>query len=240
MNKIIIDTRVFDLTIKEDCVYEIDNLNNNSDISINILENVKATINLLIKTSQVNITIKLHENSNLVVNQLGINSSININSYLSSLSNLRYVDSILSSVDSINNIEIVQRGESSKCVFFANGINLSNNKFFFTINGIIEKNSLNVYLEENSKIINIMNGNSKIIPNLLVDNKDVVANHSAFIGTFNNEDIWYLNSRGIETIEAWYLLLKATLFGNMESFDRFLDAINQEKIFLDEKRGVGI
>jgi len=228
VNKIIIDTCEYKLNIKDYFLYEIDNINNNSNIIIEVDKNVDATINLLIKNSQVNITISLLENSNLIVNQLGINSSININSNLSSFSNLQYVDSILASIDSINDINIIHDGNDSKCIFLDNKINLNDNKLFFQINGIIKKDSKNSYLEENSKIINIENGNSKIIPNLIVDNKDVVANHSAYIGKFSEDWINYLNSRGISSEDAKRLLFKAILFNKMENISRFINIIDLE------------
>ena len=121
------------------------------------------------------------------------------------------------------------------CLFFTNGVNLSNNKLFFVIDGIIKKACKDIYLEENSKIINIKDGNSKIIPNLIVDSKVIVANHSAYIGKFNNEDIWYLNSRGINTIDCKKLLLKEILLKNMEDNSKFLDIINH--FILDDRKG---
>lgn len=227
MNKICIDTRIFNLNIENDNIYEIDNIDNNVDITINVFSNTSSVINFLIKNSNINITINLLENSNLIINQLGINSSININSNLESYSNLKYIDSILTDIDSINNIKIINKGNFSKCVFLTNGINLSNNKFYFIIDGIINKNCHDVYLEENSKIINILDGNSKIIPNLLIDSKDIVANHSAYIGNFNKEYIYYLNSRGIDELSVKKILLKALLIGNMECDNKkFIDEIN--------------
>ena len=75
---------------------------------------------------------------------------------------------------------------------------------------------MNGYLEETSKIINLSDGDSKIIPNLIIDTKEVIANHSAFIGTFNNNDLNYLMSRGITKDIAYKLLIKSILLSNMK------------------------
>ncbi len=214
MNKICIDTRNYDLVINSNNSYFLE-IESDVDFEINVLENVKGIINLLVKNSKIKLNINLNKNSSLVINQLGINSSVSTSSMLMNNSSLRYNNSILSNVDSINNIRITHQESDSKCSLYANGINLANNKFYFVIDGIILKDSKNVLLEENSKIINILSGDSKIIPNLIVDNKDVIANHSAFIGTFNEEDIWYLNSRGISCDDAKKLLFKSILFSNM-------------------------
>lgn len=214
MNKIFIDTKNYNLNIENDLVYEI-HIQNDTDITISVLENVSSKINLFIKNSQVKITINNLENSNLIVNQLAINSSISLNINLNLCSKIRYNNSILTNIDSINDIMINHLESNSEANIFANGINLSDNKFFFLIDGIVNKDSLNVVLDEKSKIINIGEGNSKIIPNLIVNNQDVVANHSAFIGKFNDEEINYLKSRGISDKTAKKLLLISLLLGNM-------------------------
>ena len=214
MNKIFIDTKNYNLNIQNDLVYEI-HIQNDTDITISVLENVSSKINLFIKNSHVKITINNLENSDLIVNQLAINSSISLNINLNLCSKIRYNNSILTNVDSINEITINHLESNSSSMVIANGINLSDNKFFFIIDGIINKNSLNVVLDEKSKIINIGDGNSKIIPNLIVNNQDVVANHSAFIGKFTEEEINYLKSRGISDETAKKLLLTSLLLGNM-------------------------
>lgn len=225
MNKILIDTRKYDLEIKNSDTYLIDTIQNDCSIKIKVLENVKAEIILFVKSSKVNIQIDLLENSHLIMNQLGINSSIHYSCSLLSSSNLFLVDSIISDIDSCNEIKLVHKEGYSNSKVIANGVNLDSNKLYFKIDGMIPKDSLEVNLEENSKIINLQDGDSKIIPNLIVDNKDIVASHSAFIGTFHKEDIWYLNSRGIDSDLAKKMLLKAILLNGMElrfSKDRFI------------------
>ena len=238
MNKISIDTKTYNLDIKDNDVYIIEVIENNTDINISILEEKSAKICLFISKSVVKVNINLSKNSSLLINQLGINSSIDYSSNLLYQSNLLVVDSILTNVDSINRIDINHKESNSICKFITRGINLSNNKFYFLINGIINKDSFNVTLDENSRIININNGESKIIPNLIVDNKEVVANHSAFIGKFNSDDMYYLNSRGIDKKLAIKLMVKSFLLGNMESeFNelKFIKILIDNNIFLDNE-----
>ena len=59
------------------------------------------------------------------------------------------------------------------------------------------------------------------------DTKEVVANHSAFIGTFNNNDLYYLMSRGIDKKNAYKLLIKSVLLSNMKlDTNTFLNSIS--------------
>ena len=178
MNKIIIEKDI-DLILYKD-EYEIEIINNsNINLSIN---NKEVKIIMLIKNSNININLIVNDNNKLIINSLGINSCINYNVNIKNNCNLLIVDSILSKIDSINKIKLNHEGNNSITKFYTNGINLDNNKMYFYLDGIISKDCLNVYLEENSKIINNKDGDSKIIPNLIVDTKEVIANHSAFIG----------------------------------------------------------
>lgn len=214
MNKIYIDQEEYELVISESSFYSI-NISKNTNLTILVLDNLDISINILMENVNANIYLELKENSNVSINQLGINTGCNITVNLKENSILTYYDSILSSVDSINKI-LINLAKNTICNFSTNGVNLSKGKLYFEIDGNIFKESSNVTLSENSKIINLTNGDSKIIPNLIVDNKEVSASHSAFIGTFSIDDINYLKSRGLNDEQARKLLLKAVLLSGMD------------------------
>ncbi len=230
MNKILMDTRNYHLIIKKDEVYFLTNEEDLENLVIDVKENTKSTIYLLFKNLKSKIYINLEANAFLTVNSLALDSSIDIYSNLKPSSTLYYVNSIITNKDSINNIEIKEESNAS-CNFYIQGINLANKKLYFRVDGIIKKNCCNVYLNENTQIINILDGDSKIIPNLMVSLKDVSAIHSAYIGTFNKEALWYLNSRGLSDTSAKKILIKAFLLKNMqlneleENFNEFLTLI---------------
>ena len=220
MNKIIIDTNNFDLIIKENNNYSIEILKS-TNLNIETDSNIFSKITILSQDLDLNIKINKNKNSKLSINQLGINTNNNIKLYLNKNSNIEYVNSILTEKDSINIIDICHLKSDSLSKIIFNGINSNNKKFYLTMNGIILKESINCQLEENSRIINLTNGDSKIIPNLIINNKEVIANHSAFIGKFNDEDIYYLQSRGLTNNQAKHLLLKSTLLNGMNlEFDK--------------------
>ena len=93
---------------------------------------------------------------------------------------------------------------------------MNNSKLNFIINSKIAKNSINVDTNQNSKIILMGENNSSIKPNLLVDNNDINANHSAYVGHFKEDEVFYLKSRGIREEEVNKLLSKSFLIGNMD------------------------
>ena len=51
---------------------------------------------------------------------------------------------------------------------------------------------------------------------MIVDTNEVEASHSAYIGTFNEDDIFYMMSRGLTKNECEDLLIKAFLISNMD------------------------
>ena len=75
-------------------------------------------------------------------------------------------------------------------------------------------------VNQKSKIIsNNEVNNNEINPILLIDEYDVDAKHSAFIGTFNKEELFYLKTRGITDKDASNLLLKGLLVGTLDIED---------------------
>ena len=225
MNKIIVDTREFNLNLDE---YLFLDIKRDSIINIKINNDKLNKLLIFTKNNKVIINIKINDNGNLEINNLGINSCIDYNINIMNNSNLVIVDSILSELDSINNINIKNIGNNNNSLIYTNGINLSNNKLYFNLNGNVIKDSINSVITENSKIINIQDGDSKIVPNLIIDTKEVIANHSAFIGTFNIEELCYLMSRGISKENAKDLLLKSIILNGMKlNIEDFVDEINE-------------
>ena len=223
MNKIQIDKdKIINLENNE---YQLV-INHDCNIEFIVNKTINSKVSILVKSSNINIKILLESNSSLIINQLGCDSSINYDVNINNNSNLYVVDSIISKVDSINNINLSHKGNNSEIKFYTNGINLENKKMYYNVNGIISKDISDVYLEENSKIINIKDGDSKIIPNLIVDSKDISANHSAYIGTLDNETLNYLMSRGIEKDKAKDLIIKSILLSKMNlNIDEFIKEI---------------
>ena len=222
MNKIQIDKdKIIELADDEYTLI----INNNCNISLNVKNNINSKVCILVNNSHVKVKILIKDNSNLIINQLGFCSSIDYDVHIDS-SNLYVVDSIISNIDSINIINLYHDKDNSNIRFYTNGINLENNKMYYNINGVISKDIKEVYLEENSKIINLKEGDSKIIPNLIVDSKDISANHSAYIGTIDNNILNYLMSRGIKIEKAKELIIKSILLSRMElNTDEFIKEI---------------
>ena len=57
--------------------------------------------------------------------------------------------------------------------------------------------------------------NSIIKPNLFIDEYNVNAKHSAIIGKFNEEEIFYLKTKGLSEKQALDLLINGFIEGPM-------------------------
>ena len=211
MNKILVmENNIF---LSSDVYYL--NIDKQKVININVEKEKKAKLVIIGEVSyQLNII--LEENSLLVVNSLNKNNSVDINLNLKENSKIIYHHSVISDKNSNNIFNINHLANNSCSKIYNNGVNKGCCKLFFTINGIIPKNLMNIECSQNSKIININNGNSKIIPNLIIDSNDINANHSAYIGKIDDEIKFYLASRGISDRMIKKLINKATILGKME------------------------
>lgn len=212
MNKITLDKKML---IDNDETYLIE-LKENIKSTIIVDKNIKSKIVLYGKDYDYDLVINLNENSELIINNLVKNTNINVVINLMKDANIVYNYSIVANNDCFCNFVINHLDKNTKSNINCNGINLSNNKLFFKIDGILNKESNNSFSEQNSKIINFLNGNSKIIPNFIIDNNDIIANHSSYIGNFSDEEMFYIKSRGISEDEMYHLLYRSILLGRME------------------------
>ncbi len=216
MNKILIDNKVSsnEFIIKEDTFITC------FDVSSNLLLNIERTskVFIYIKNSNLNIDIKLY--SNLDIDLFVVNSSISISTYLEEENikmNYNYRNINKNNNSYLLNIYHNKKNTSSDVT--NNGINLYNNRLDYAINGIIKKDSINTHCSQDSKIIIMEDNNSSIKPNLIVDNSEIDASHSSYIGRFSLEKIFYLKSRGLEEKDCLKLLVSSFLLEKLNIVD---------------------
>ena len=125
--------------------------------------------------------------------------------------NINYDDNYL-------NIKINHLRDNTHSELFNHGVNVYNNKLSYDVSGIVLKISDKCICNQENQIINMEDGKSTIFPKLFIDNYDVDSNHSAYIGKFRDDDLFYIMSRGISKEIAYKLLLKAFLL-NFDSID---------------------
>ena len=93
---------------------------------------------------------------------------------------------------------------------------LKNSKISFIINSNVFKECNESVLNQNTRIVTMGECDTKICPNMFIDLEDVCAKHGSVIGTFRDEQIFYLMSKGICYNDALKLLIKGYLFANLD------------------------
>ena len=173
------------LTIDGKTIINSINYEKDLDLDITINKDAILVLNLFnkCKNKNVDINVSLNENSKLILACSFITDGVyNLNINTNLLSN-----------NAISNV-------------YVRGINEGNNDVKIKMDGKIDKDSKDNILNEYAKVINKGTGNIVIIPNLLVDSCNVEANHGAAICKISDDDLLYLESKGISNEKANKLL----------------------------------
>lgn len=104
-------------------------------------------------------------------------------------------------------------GNNSKSIVVNHGVNFKGESLCFEVNGIVPKGVVDCVCNQENAIIELGKGTSRILPNLLIEEHRVEASHSAYIGSFQEEELFYLESRGISKEMAYRLLLEGFFLG---------------------------
>lgn len=230
MNKLFMNNKddISNLIITDDTFLKINTSDLNKDINIVVMENVCVEVLIIGCNTSNNERYVIKENSMITINKFckncndlisvdldGINSKIIYNTSIINYDNSSYKQTISHKTDkTVSNIS-------------NRGVNFTNNSIDIKVDVIVEKDSKYCSTNQDNKIINIGCGKNYIQPNLLVDNNFIQATHSAYIGKFKKDDIFYLQSRGISKDDAYQLLIKGFLLFNYEISSDYTDEIIQ-------------
>ena len=193
MNKIVLDKEnIINLKIEEDSICNIGKDYKIKELNIELLDNVLFILNDYseIDDSILKINIIQNNNSKFLYNH----------SFISKDKYELYINVNMIGNNSKNNINI-------------HGIS-DNGYSKVIVDGLVRENTFNNELNENIKLLNINDGVSNIYPNMFINTKNVVANHSASISTINEDYLFYLMSRGINKEKSIDLILDGFLENN--------------------------
>lgn len=192
------------------------------NVSIIIEQNVNlifTEIKGLAVANNSKYTYTLDENSNVIVNNFNYMRTyneeidINLNGYRSEvLFNL----SVIAHANQQYNININHNNKQTISNVYNHGVTFGEGTLDLIINGYVDNGMSDSVLNQDNKIITMGTGQSMIKPNLFINENMVEARHGASIGRFNEEEIFYLETRGIPSVEGYNLLLNGFLLGNLK------------------------
>src|SRR5574344_1943010 len=237
MNKIVIDKSRYQ-DIDDTIIYDKDihiikdtnlilEINDNIDININIETNINANIYLLINSEDIKLRYNLTTNSKL--NVYGFTKHIDNNNIIINLnginSNINYVMKTISSTTTNYKYMVYHNDKNTVSNIINNGVNIKDGNLVIDISSYIPKGITGCTANQISRIINLTTNKCIIRPNLLIEEEDVEANHSALRGTFSDDEIFYLESRGISYDDTVDLLTKGFIYSRLD--DNMKDLIKE-------------
>ncbi len=188
---------------------------------------------IYIDNEDSNIEIIIEEGGSARIYHYVVDKSFDVKIYLKGENALvDYFYSIINNGDNYFNIKVYHEKDNTTSNLVNHGVNIGSKKLQFRVDGIIPKNRVNCLCNQDNKIMNLSDGDSTIEPNLLIDSYDSVANHSAYIGKFRDEVLFYLNSRGISKEMAIRMLTLGFLVhdepnkSEIEDFLKYIDKLS--------------
>ncbi len=217
------------IKIKQNTTIDIDYDNNTKlNVKIEVLENVEAVINEIKKEENTKVQNKyyLEKNSTLTINKFCDSlktNELDIICLKGEKASINYNFKVISKDTNIYNIMVYHFNHNTNSNIINKGVSILNGDLTFNVTSIVYKGIKGCNVSQNNRIINTNDNLSRINPVLLIDEEDVSANHSAYIGKFKEDDIFYLQSRGITKEDAINLLIRGFLHDNNEEVNKIID-----------------
>lgn len=106
---------------------------------------------------------------------------------------------------------VYHNAEKTESNLVNHGVAVEEGSIIFNVTSVVPQGKKECNVNQQNRIITTNQEECKISPNLLIDEYDVSANHAALIGKFQEDEIFYLQSRGIEKKTAIEILTKGFL-----------------------------
>lgn len=133
------------------------------------------------------------------------------------------------------NVNVTNIGSYSLGNIFQHGVTLDESTLTFNGIGHILKNSKNSDAQQESRILMLSdNARADANPILLIDEYEVQAGHAASISRVNQEQLYYLMSRGLERKQAEKLIIRGFLGNVLKEIS--LSEVRQELIDTIERK----
>lgn len=218
------------------------NFNDLEELEIFVKEGCNVNIKILVSKLKTNLNIRCQVEDNGVLNFYVVDlsdSNINIKNNVVLLGNSSSSTWNLSclandSYRKVYNISFDHIGENSESKMINYGVATDNSTLYFDGISHIEKMSVKSNASQKAKII-VYDEKCKARANpcLKIDNNDISANHSAAVGTLNEDHVFYLLSRGIDERNARKLITLGYLVPNFVYFSE--DEQNEFNKIIEEK-----
>lgn len=194
---------------------EIKLVNNQKKLVINISGCVK--IYETIVNEKNTMVINLLENSSLEYHKLNkdsVNTTLIINA--ENKSSIIYNNSMQINDFSDFNIISNVRGNDNNIIIKISSV-LTKGELTIKADANVLNDTKGNEVSENIKVLNVNNSNCTVKPNLLVSSNEVLATHNTIITKIPDDYLLYLNSKGINILQAKELIINSYIKNNLNS-----------------------
>lgn len=177
--------------------------------------------NIYSKDEYLNLDVKKDEVVNIYHFIYNSSCQVNIN-MIGKNAKVYYYLSALNRDDNNCHIQINHLQSQTESYITTHGVNACDNKLLFDVTSVVPKTSFKCICNQDNMIVNVTNGVSKIMPKLLIENYDTSSAHSAYIGGFKDEALFYLASRGISYEVAFEMLIQGFLLNEANKDEKIV------------------
>lgn len=197
----------------------------NLDVEIEVQEGVYGNIGETRegKKSKIRNTYFLKENSILNVNKFYHSESIkerNIIHLEGRGAQIEYHLKTISTHTELYETVVYHHAKETTCHIYNHAVNHRDGEVHFHVTNEVGRTVAGCEIYQNSRIITLNEKKCIIKPNLFMEENDVVAQHTAHIGSFEEEELFYLQSRGISLEKAKGLLIRGFLTYDIPLLDK--------------------
>ena len=182
------------------------------NFSISLLDDVKLNLNILTSGDCGKVQYKYNLNKNSYLNVFKfqnvdiIKEMVTVNLFGEN-SKIDYNFKTISSNKETYDYHIFHKFKNTISSIKNNGVCIKDGTLIYQVSSFVPEEITGCIVNQNNRIINLTNNKCEIRPNLYIDTSDVEASHSALIGKFSAEEMFYMQSRGIDYKAALKLLI---------------------------------
>lgn len=200
------------------------------DICTHIAKDVTCNIYESKQEGQYKIQYKYYLLENSKLNIYKINDVLDTNELLifnldGQKANVNYILKTISTNEEKYDFMVYHNKPNTTSNIITNGVSIKDSKLQFNVSSFVSSGITECTLNQNNRIINLNNNKCMIRPNLFIDENNVVANHSAHIGKCNEDELFYLMSRGINKKDAENLIIKGFLLKGLTNNQDIMENI---------------
>ncbi len=198
---------------------------------IDLKEDVNLNLNIVTKGKSGKVQYKYNLNRNCCLNVFKfqnvdiIKEMITLN-LIGENSKIDYNFKTISNDKETYDYHIFHKSKNTISNIKNNGVCIKDGTLIYQVSSFVPKEITGCTVTQSNRIINLTNNKCEIRPNLYIDTSNVEASHSALIGKFSDEEMFYMQSRGLDYKTSLKLLITGFLTSDINN-KKILDFITK-------------